>query len=336
MKQKLCNEGISETLGRYYQGNNCSPQEEAAVREWLSDNIADPKYDGLFENLLSGTSPDNDTDSLKRSAACLEKFIITEQEFSKKQKRTRKIFGWLGTAVAASIVAIAFLLTNKEEPVQWHEVYAQRGETERITLADGTSLWLNSDTRVIYPSRFDSHSRTIYIDGEIYADVTPNKEKPFIVSASDVRVKVHGTKFSFKAYAEMDNVEVALISGSVTMEDCNHENGFSRTLKPGELVRYNKTFGTAEDYCINPVTYGSWQNNHNIRFINQSLADIAEDLEKRFDVEIVIADDTLAKTQYYASFINNEGLDKILCALNSNGSMCISKKHDTIVISPNN
>lgn len=334
MKQKLCNEGISETLERYFDGN-CTSGEEAAAREWLTDNIADPKHDALFERLLSRTRPDNDPESLKRSAACLDRFITAEQEYSRKQKRTRRIFGWLVTAVAASVAAIAFLLFTEEEPVQWHEIHAKRGETEKFTLPDGTSIWINSDTKVIYPSRFDSNTRTIYVDGEIYADVTPDKQKPFIVSASDVRVKVHGTQFSVKAFSEMDNVEVALISGSVTMEDSNCENGFSRTLKPGELVRYNKTYGTVENYCINPETFGSWQNNHNIRFINQSLKDIAEDLERRFNVNILIVDETLAKTQYYASFINNEGLDKILCALNSNGTMSISKKHDTIVISPN-
>lgn len=335
MKQRLCNEGISETLEKYFDGN-CTSGEEAAAREWLFDNIANPQYDALFERLLGRTRPDNDPESLKRSTACLDRFITAEQEYSRKQKRTRRIFGWLGTAVAASVAAIAFLLFTKEEPVQWQEIYTHRGETERIILADGTSLWINSDTKVLYPSRFNSNTRTIYIDGEIYADVTPDKHKPFIVAASDIRVKVHGTQFSVKAFSEMDNVEVALISGSVTMEDSNSENGFSRTLKPGELVRYNKTFGTAEDYRINPITYGAWQNNHNIRFINQSLADIAEYLEKRFDVEIVIEDGTLAQTQYYASFVNNEGLDKILSTLNSDRRMSISKKHDTIVISPNN
>ena len=334
MKQKLCNEGISETLERYFDGN-CTSGEETAAREWLFDNIANPQHDALFERLLSRTRPDNDPESLKRSAACLDRFITAEQEYSRKQKRTRRIFGWLGTAVAASVAAIAFLLFTKEEPVQWQEIYTHRGETERIILADGTSLWINSDTKVIYPSRFDSNTRTIYVDGEIYADVTPDKRKPFIVSASDIRVKVHGTQFSVKAFSERDNVEVALISGSVTMEDCNSENGFSRTLKPGELVRYNKTYGTVENYCINPETFGSWQNNHNIRFINQSLQDITQDLERRFNVNILIVDETLAKTQYYASFINNEGLDKILCALNGNKTMSISQKHDTIVISPN-
>ena len=324
---------IPEALERYVNGL-CSAEEEKTVRLWLSDNIADPRHDALFKKILDRTQPDYDSASLKRSGIIIDRFISIEEEYSKKQRKKRRIFGWLGTTVAASVAAVFFLLSGGEEPVQWNEIYAHRGETERITLADGTSLWINSDTKVIYPSRFDSDTRTIYIDGEIYADVTPDKDRPFIVSASDIRVKVHGTQFSVKAFAETDNVEVALISGSVTMEDSNIENGFSRTLKPGELIRYNKMSGTLEDYRINPSTYGAWQNNHNLRFINQSLKEIAEDLERRFDVNIIIEDDTLAETQYYASFINNEGLDKILHALNSNGTMEISKKHDTIVISP--
>lgn len=317
-----------------YIDDRCEEHEREAAKSWLCENINRPEFDREFKKILDETIPACDKESLERSRRTLDTFIAYESENRKRQLRSRRIFCAFATsAIAAAIAAFAILL-HKPKSVEWHEIYAKRGETERIVLPDGTSLWINSDSKVIYPSRFDSETRTIYIDGEIYADVTPNKHKPFIVSASDVLIRVHGTQFSVKAFAEMENVEVALISGSVTMEDCKHENGMSRTLKPGDLVRYNKTYGTVEDYRINTTTYGAWQNNHNIRFINQSLKDIAEDLERRFNVNILIVDETLANTQYYASFINNEGLDKILCALNSNGTMSISKKHDTIVISP--
>lgn len=318
-----------------YIDDRCNEHEQEAAKSWLCENLNKPEFDKEFQKILAGTAPICDKASVERSIRTLETFIAFEAENRKRQRRTRWIFGSFAvTAISAAIVAFAIIF-NKPKTVEWHEIYAKRGETERIVLSDGTSLWINSDSKVIYPSRFDSDTRTIYIDGEIYADVTPDKHKPFIVSASDVRVKVHGTQFSIKAFAEMENVEVALISGSVTMEDCKHENGVSRTLIPGDLVRYNKTYGTIEAYRINTATYGAWQNNHNIRFINQSLKDITEDLERRFNVNILIEDETLSKTQYYASFINNESLDKILCALNSNGTMSISKKHDTIVISPN-
>ena len=320
-------------LVQKYIDDRCEEHEHEAAKSWLCENINKPEFDKEFRRILDETVPSCNKESMERSRRTLDTFIAYESENRKRQRRSRWAFGVFATTAIAAAIAVFAFISQMPESVEWHEIYAGRGETERITLADGTSLWINSDTKVIYPSRFDSDTRTIYIDGEVYADVTPDKHKPFIVSASDVRVRVHGTKFSIKAFAEMENVEVALISGSVTMEDCKHENGVSRTLIPGDLVRYNKTYGTIEAYRINTATYGAWQNNHNIRFINQSLKDIADDLERHFDVNILITDESLAQTQYYASFINNESLDKILNALNSNKTMNICRKNSTIVIS---
>lgn len=332
---KIDNLRISDILDRYMD-RTATPEEEQAAIKWLQDHAADPSCDKEFERLLSNTTPDHDFRSMERSYGKIMRFIDDEQAREMKSRRRRRLFRWVNAGIAAAAAATILYISRTEEPVEWNEIYAERGKTEKLMLPDGTSLWLNSGTKVIYPSRFDTDERSIYIDGEVYADVTSDKKKPFIVSAKDIRVKVHGTRFSVKAFAEMENIEVALLCGSVTVEDCNDENGFARTLKPGELIRYNKEYGTLEEYHIDPDTYGEWQNNHNMRFINQSLEEIAEYLERKFKVEILIEDETLAKTQYYASFVNNEGLDKILNALNSNGIMKISKRHDTIVISPNN
>lgn len=315
----------------------CSKKEEKVARQWLDEHIADPAFDSLFEEILNATDPYENNESMKRNWAHLIRCVDYESEQLKKAKRSRRIFRWINAGIvstAASIAAAFLFFSEPEVAVQWHEVYAKRGETKEITLCDGTSLWLDAGTKVIYPSEFTGDSRKIFVDGEIYADVTPDKNKPFIVSTSEINVKVHGTQFSVKAFAERQNVEVALISGSVTVEDKDSEV-FTRTLKPGELIRYNHQFRTVEEYDINPETYGKWRNNSNLRFINQSLEDIASELERHFNTKIVIEDPVLAKTQYYASFINNEGLDKILHALNSNNTMNISKRHDVIVISPN-
>lgn len=314
-------------LLRKYMDRTASPEEEAIAAEWLQEHITDPMYDDIFDRLLERTPADRDNAGVKRGRQAIERKI-----------NGGRLLKWAAAfAVAAAVVAVVLFHAGlKPDSVQWHEVYAKRGHTERIVLPDGTSIWLNSDSKVIYPSAFNTDERTIFVDGEIYADVTSDKTKPFIVSASGVRVKVFGTQFGVKAYAESRNVEVALISGSVAVEDSDESKAFSRLMYPGEMIRYNKTFGTVEDYRIDTETYGPWQNNHNIRFINQTLEDIAADLERRFDVHIVIEDRTLAQTQYYASFVNNEGIDKILKALNSNSSMKITKKHDTIVISPVN
>lgn len=327
-----------DSLLKKYADGQCSADEERSIKDWLSQHIADPTYDTAFEKLLDSTPAYADSLSVKNSWRRIERRIECENVKQKSDSKKRLRFRLFAACMAIAACAMIFSFLHEKgesECLEWKELYADRGTTAEVTLCDGTTLWLNSGTKVIYPTAFDGDTRTIFIDGEVYVDVTPDSLKPFIVSSSKVKVKVHGTQFSVKSFAEANNIEVVLISGSVTVEDSGN-NAFSRTLSPGELIRYNPKFGTVEEYEINPATYGRWQNNHNLRFINQSLEDIAKELERHFDVEILIEDATLAATQYYASFINNESLEKILQALNSNGIMKITKRHDTIVISPNN
>lgn len=316
-----------------YLDDRHSDYESDSARSWLVENINKSEFDQEFEKILDNISPAYDLESINRSRKTLEAFIAIEHEIRRSERKHKRISAWLASTAIAAAVAITALVFNKtKDPVVWHEIYAQRGQTENVVLSDGTCIQINSGSKIIYPSRFDSEIRSIYIDGEIFADVAKDPKKPFIVCANDIHIKVHGTQFNVKAFAEMDNVEVALISGSVTMEGRDSCRYFSKTLKPGDFVRYSKTSGSAESYRINPTAYVSGLGK-SIRFINQSLEDIADDLERHFDVNILITDESLAQTQYYASFINNESLDKILSALNSNKTMNICRKNSTIVIS---
>lgn len=321
-----------------YLKGETNPETESAATAWLAAHINDSDFDAEFDSLFDNVIPDNDVDSFKQSEKKIDAFIEFECELKKREQKTRRriICASLSSVAAAvaTILILAHSFIKPQEPVRWHETYAGRGETESLILADGTALTINSGTKVIYPSRFDSDTRTIYIDGEIFADVTKDPDKPFIVSANNVNIKVHGTEFHLKAFAEQNNIELALISGSVTMEAGASEDSFIQTLKPGEFIRYNKKNGKVENHTINPSSYFSKPGNY-IRFINQNLEDIAADLERHFNVNIIVEGQALANTQYYASFVNNESLDKILHALNSNNSMKILKKHDTIIITAN-
>lgn len=325
---------IPELVERYLD-NRCEAHETEVAKSWLCENINNSRFDAEFENILNSTTPSQDKESIQRSRNALERFIKIESEIRRKNNRSKRtIIGIASIFVAAAIICAAIIFNKEVVPTQWHEIYAQRGHSESITLPDGTFLQISSGSKVIYPSRFDSNTRTIYIDGEVYADVAKDSQKPFVVSANDTRIKVHGTKFNVKAFAEMENVEVALICGIVTMEVCSNDKTFSRTLKPGEFIRYNKKDGSVENYNTNvsALEYGQGKN---IRFINQSLEEIAKDLERQFNVRIFIEDEHLNQAQYYASFVNNEDLDQILNALNSNKAMKIKKRNNTIVISSN-
>lgn len=320
---------IDRIVKDYYEHTG-SAENDAIARKWLYEHISDPGYDGMFEALLSETAPDGDREYIRQSKARLDRLIFLEEDSERKMHRSRKVFWGINAFVAAASIAVGIFFFARKETVVWTEVYAQRCETRSVDLPDGSSIRLRPDTRVLYPSRFDGDTRTIYIDGEIYADIAKNPKKPFIVSASDMNVQVHGTQFIVKSYPENDNIEVSLLSGSVSMKDTREGRNFCKRLIPGEMVRYNKTDGSFEQYNINLGNYQTIDDN--IRFIDQTLDDIAKDLERKFDVDIIIEDENLARRQYYASFINDETIDDILKALNSNGSMKIRRVNKTIVI----
>lgn len=324
---------IEEQLLRYMQGKGTA-EERGDTENWLREHVAEPEYDAMFRRLLDATPAEPDAPALQRIRRRLEMLLAATPD--KTDRRPRRLLRIARFAAAAALI-VAALLPYLRPAVQteWFEAYAALGQTREITLPDGTQLWLNSGSRVFYPERFDGRERRIRIDGEVFADVTKDRRHPFIVSASDVEVRVLGTQFSLKSYAENPNIEVALIEGSVAMRAGSPGKSVDYTLAPGDMIRYNRTSGSLETYRIDTETYGSWHSNRNLCFVNQSLSDIAADLERRFNVKIIIEDSELAAMQYYASFINNESLERILRALNSNDNMRISRINGTIIISPN-
>lgn len=326
-------EQIEDQLLRYMQGEE-SGEESVATENWLHDHVADPEYDEMFGRLLESTQPDETDPAVGRIRRRLEQLLATTSEpRSRRPFRPWRIIRWAAAAVLIVVALLPYL--RPAEQIEWQEVYAALGDTAEVALPDGTRLWLNSGSRVFYPERFEGRERRIRIDGEVFADVSKDPRHPFVVSAAGVEVRVLGTQFSLKSYAENPNVEVALIEGSVAMRAGDPGRQVDYTLVPGDMVRYNRARGSIETYRIDTETYGSWHSNRNLCFINQTLGDIVEDLERRFNVTIIIEDPELAEVQYYASFINNESLDRILRALNSNGNMRISQINDTILISPN-
>ena len=95
-------------------------------------------------------------------------------------------------------------------------VTAPRGAVVRYELPDNSTVWLNSGSTLIYPTRFDRKTRRVQLDGEAYFEVQANPEKPFYVGASDgLSVKVYGTKFNVEAYSDDDIITTTLENGHV-------------------------------------------------------------------------------------------------------------------------
>uniref|UniRef100_UPI00402880E7 FecR family protein n=1 Tax=Alistipes shahii TaxID=328814 RepID=UPI00402880E7 len=238
---------------------------------------------------------------------------------------------------AAAVAAVVLALHYRHQantPREWVEVYAGMGERREIVLPDSTHVWLNAGTKLIYPKQFNRSMRQVYLSGEMFADVRRDEDRPFIVSADRLEVKVLGTQFNLKSYQEDAKSEVSLVRGKVSVGIKASKMNGKLTLAPGDILRFNKTNNHIDFLNFDPDSYANWIDNNNFFFVEQTLGDIVADLRRHFAVEIVVTDKSLCDETYYASFVNEESLDEILDALNKDRLFSVRREAEVYYISP--
>lgn len=321
-------------LKKYFAGQ-LTPQEEAQVQAWLVEHSEDPQVQDALLAIMSEMETEDMTVSSPAYVKVSRRLGLDRK--SRFERTVRTIGRWaMGIAACVMLPLLgAFVYDRFSVPEQadWLEVKVPYGQTDELVLADGTRLHLNAGTRVTYPSVFLGSERRVFIEGEVFAEVAKNPEQPFIIASGDVDVKVLGTTFNFKAYDNTECVELILLEGAVQVDiDANTRTKHIQ-LHPGEMVQYDRKSGEIEMKDFQPHLYKGFHDDGSIHFFNLRLSDIASDLERLFGVKVVLLDEKLADTRYFAWFSNNETLDQILDGINVDGRMKFRKKDNVIYIS---
>ncbi|MBS1563690.1 MAG: FecR domain-containing protein, partial [Bacteroidetes bacterium] len=111
---------------------------------------------------------------------------------------------------------------NKPAALEFHTLSTPRGGQYRLTLPDGTNVWLNAASAIRYPTAFTGAERTVEISGEAYLEVAKNKTQPFIVRAAGTNIEVLGTSFNINAYPDEPAQNTTLVEGSVRVTGAGH------------------------------------------------------------------------------------------------------------------
>lgn len=142
---------------------------------------------------------------------------------------------------------------SKEEIASYNQLVIPRGKRSVLTFSDGSKVWANAGTRVIYPSEFEKDKREIYVDGEIYIEVARDENRPFYVRTKDMNVRVLGTKFNVTAYESDPIRNVVLVSGRVQVET---EKTSDAVLAPNQMFSISEDKGKIEQ--VDAEKYISW------------------------------------------------------------------------------
>lgn len=191
------------------------------------------------------------------------------------------------------------------------EVSVAYGERKHLLLPDSSEVWLNAGTVLKYPRKFADNGRSVYLDGEGYFSVRKNAAKPFIVEASRLTVKVLGTRFNVKAYADDENITATLTSGKV---EVNAPTSNPQVLKPNEQLTYNRNTSHVSITEVPAADTDSWITGKLI-FTNAYFSEIRQTLERRYNVVIENETAISDNERYTVRFLKNENLDEVLNVL---------------------
>ncbi len=284
----------------------------------------------------------------------------TEEEngYGEKKVSPRSAFRklmWV-SGIAASLVLGFFLFSNiiadKKDTKSnaRNTVSTKRGSKSKVTLPDGSQVWLNADSRITYNENFQGVIREVELTGEAFFDVVRDETRPFIIHTSAIDVKVLGTAFNVRSYAEEKNTETSLIRGSVEITLVKSPDKKKIILKPNDKLIVTNNEGTLVEegghvkannnvLKLEKINYKKkdssavetlWISNK-LAFDEETLEEIALKIERWYDVRLIIADEKLKKESYTATF-EDKTLGEVMEALQASGGFrySINKKDVTI------
>ena len=173
---------------------------------------------------------------------------------------------------------------NENEPPKMNTLVIPYGSSSDITLADGTKVWLNAGSRLIYPSRFVDKSREVFLTGEAFFEVKENEKQPFVVKTVDVNIEVLGTRFNVLAYPEDYSIQTVLAEGKVTIKE-NNAGLFKKAvhLEPGQMAYFNKKSKETSVNKVDVEPYILWTEGL-FSFSNTEFNRIIKKLERYYDI----------------------------------------------------
>ena len=267
--------------------------------------------------------------------------IETDNAFARFSKnRFRRIIR-SAVAIAAAIIipcvlTIGIISTvgrhSVEEDIALMEVSTDRGEIQEVVLPDGTTILLNSSSRVVFPSRFTGSERTIIFEGEGLFQVSSDESHPFIVKSGHCFVKVLGTRFNLESYKNEGFAEVALYEGSVQFGYQDSKGEFRTSpMKPSDVLTYDSKNYSISKRVFDKDIYSIWKDG-NYYFRNQPFRVILSTLERVYDVKFILRDPNMGDKLYHLAIVSGQTIDDVVDLLNMDSRLHAKRSGNIIEI----
>ena len=214
-------------------------------------------------------------------------------------------------------------------PEEYNTLKIPTGGEYQLILADGSKVWLNSQTTLRYPVNFTGEERRVQLQGEAYFEVAHDAGHPFIVETGhEVKVRVLGTSFNIRDYEDEGRIETVLEEGGVKMM----QNGREVILNPGTKATYEEASDRLSTTPVDTRLYTAWHTGHYI-FQEQTIETILQKLSRWYDIEVKYADEDVKTMLFSGNIRKYDTIDHFLKALELTYSIDFQIDGRTITVS---
>lgn len=299
---------VPEDLILKYLRGTLSPREREQFESWLDQSDDHHKMVSDFQTIWQAS------DSREKNID-----FGTEKEWSRLQAslagadsvvsgtrfRTNTYFLRIAASIAFLLIASFVLYTLV---FRGHDViHETTSKVEQVILPDGSTLWLNERSRIIYDRDF-RNGRNITLEGEGFFEVKPDSGKPFIIHTGQAQIRVLGTSFNVKAFGEEILTEVFVVTGKVTLSPLNSNN--SLVLTPGSNGVLNKHDQKVTIQHSPPLNITAWKD-RNLIFRKTPLREVVRTLRHFFKTDIRVKNEKLLDCRFTSTF-NDPTLPEVI------------------------
>ena len=195
------------------------------------------------------------------------------------------------------------------DKLQLNQLTVPYGKTVALTLSDGTRMWVNSGSKVIYPSVFGKDKREIFVSGEIYVDVVKNPDHPFIVKTNQININVLGTKFNVSAYDDESSQSVVLVSGAVGIKSKELKGDYN--ILPSQMLSYSTSSKEVNIQKVDVNNYISWIQGY-LLLNSENLDNVLQKLERHYNISFSYDQNKLKDVRVSGKLDLHGGIEDVL------------------------
>ena len=301
--------------------------------------VSEAQKDAAFNRHMQRLS-----NHLSEPVLLYENAETNEMAFAEETKTTSvyKKLLWISGIAASLFFAWFFVFRNpvvskkEENKIARNEISTPKGNKTKVQLPDGTEVWLNADSKITYNENFQGKLREVQLTGEAFFDVVRDETRPFVIHTKVIDVKVLGTAFNVRSYANEKNTETSLIRGAVEVT-VRHSPEIKYTLKPNDklVIDNDKAKASESDFVATKkleelrrqiaktlqLKIGENEVNaketlwteDKLAFDNKPLEEIALMLERWFNVKVIV--DDKIKHEKYTGVFDYEDIREVLNVL---------------------